>query len=245
MNFSENRLWETRTTGCLGILWAAALALLLVACEGTPSAQRTEGRPGADNSAAVWVMSNGWHTDIILRREDIPPDLIPEIAAYPEGRFFAFGWGDARYYPARSPSVELAIKAIGVPTPAAMHLTAIPTTPEAYYRTAEVLRLPITVRGQHALAQYIHASFARDAGQVATKTSQGLYRHSGFYPATGRFHLFNTCNTWAARGLMQAGLEVGHSRTIQAEALMRELRAIATGIAPWDSPELRPYYLPR
>tara|TARA_B100002003_G_C14058881_1_gene509801 strand:+ start:58 stop:759 length:702 start_codon:yes stop_codon:yes gene_type:complete len=220
------------------------LGLSLAGCGAAPGTPSADKAPGATVESAVWVMSNGWHSEIILRRAHIPPDLIPEIAAYAEADYFAFGWGDALYYPARSPGLELAIKAIATPTPAVMHLTAIPTTPERYYLEAEVLRLPITAPGLKSLVRYIHDSFRRGAGKRALKTGPGLYRHSGFYPATGRFHLFNTCNTWTARGLMRAGLPVGLSRAIQAEALMRQLRPIAAGEAPQDNPELRPYYFP-
>lgn len=219
---------------------AFLLGLLVAGCGGTPAERQVETAPGP----MVWVMSNGWHSDIILRRGDIPPGLIPETADYAEARYFAFGWGDARYYPARTPTVETAIRALAAPTPAVMHLTAIPTTPETYYLEAEVLRLPVSAAGLKALVRYIHDGFDRDTNAKAPKTAAGLYRHSGFYRATGRFHLLNTCNTWTARGLMQAGLPVGLGRTIQAEALMRELRPIATGEPPWSDPELRSYYFP-
>ncbi len=29
-----------------------------------------------------------------------------------------------------------------------------------------------------------------------------------FFKANGEYHLFNTCNTWLARGLRQAGIEI-------------------------------------
>jgi len=29
-----------------------------------------------------------------------------------------------------------------------------------------------------------------------------------FFKANGSYHLFNTCNTWLARGLKQSGLEI-------------------------------------
>jgi uncharacterized protein (TIGR02117 family) len=219
------------------------LAVLLLssaaACEGT-APQATTNTPASGRS--VWVMSNGWHSEIILYRTDIPPDRIPERAEYPEAQYFAFGWGDARYYPARTPTATMAIRAIAVPTPAVMHMTAITTHPRRYYVEAEVLRLPIDEKGLVALAAYIHDSFERGGGVAAVKTGPGLYRRSGFYHATGSFHLFNTCNTWTSAGLMAAGLPVGQGRAIEAEALMRELRPIAQGEPPQDSPELRPYY---
>ena len=223
--------------------WCRIISLLALLAALNGCAQAQAPQVGAKAPVpAIWVMSNGWHSDIILRRSDIPAGRIPEVADYPEARYFAFGWGDARYYPARTPTVEMAIRAIAAPTPAVLHLTAIPSTPGSYYLEAEVLRLPITADGMVSLAGYLHDSFERGGDSRATKTGPGLYRHSAFYRATGQFHLFNTCNTWAARGLMQAGLPVGQSRTIQAEALMRELRPIAAGKEPRDDPELRSYY---
>jgi uncharacterized protein (TIGR02117 family) len=217
---------------------ALLIGLLLVGCAGTPAAQQAKTVPGP----TIWVMSSGWHSDIILRRADIPPGRIPETTDYAEARYFAFGWGDARYYPARTPTVGIALRAMATPTPAVMHLTAIPTMPESFYLEAEVLRLPVSAAGLQALIRYIHEGFDRGTNAQALKNAPGLYRHSGFYRAIGRFHMLNTCNTWTARGLIQAGLPVGLSRAIQAEALMRELRPIATGEAPEASPELRNYY---
>ncbi len=224
----------------LGIIRAAVLPICLLFAGCNPQGANQASDEGPE--PAVWVMSNGWHSDIILRRSDIPAEQIPEITAYPDAQYFAFGWGDANYYPTRTPTAKMAIKAIALPTPAVMHLTAIPTTPERYYLEAEVLRLPITEAGLKSLVQYIRDSFEREDGGPAQKSGPGLYRHSGFYPATGRFHLLNTCNTWTAHGLTQAGLPLGESRAIQAEALMRELRPIAAGQLPWERPELRPYY---
>jgi uncharacterized protein DUF2459 len=50
----------------------------------------------------------------------------------------------------------------------------------------------------------------------------GLYGDSRFYPAHGQFHLFNTCNTWAARALQAAGYPM--SSPIIAGALLSQAR---------------------
>ena len=64
-------------------------------------------------------------------------------------------------------------------------------------------------------------------------SSPGHYPFSNFYPGTGTFHLLNTCNTWTARGLAAAGLQVRVSGVLQAEALMGQLLALArAGMAP-------------
>ncbi|MFN6942859.1 MAG: DUF2459 domain-containing protein, partial [Parvibaculum sp.] len=46
-------------------------------------------------------------------------------------------------------------------------------------------------------------------------------------PATGRFSLTNTCNTWTARGLERAGVNVNSRGVQRAEDLMKQLRPLA------------------
>ena len=76
------------------------------------------------------------------------------------------------------------------------------------------------------LVFYLHESFERGGQPRAKSVAPGLYAFSLFYPATGEFHLFNTCNTWTARGLATAGVDVSASGTQSAENLMRQLRTV-------------------
>jgi hypothetical protein len=32
----------------------------------------------------IWVVSNGWHSGIVLARADVPESVIPEIADFPQ-----------------------------------------------------------------------------------------------------------------------------------------------------------------
>jgi len=43
----------------------------------------------------------------------------------------------------------------------------------------------------------------------------------------GEFHLFNTCNTWTARGLKQAGFPIQVFGTLRAEDFMLQVRQLA------------------
>ncbi len=51
------------------------------------------------------------------------------------------------------------------------------------------------------------------------------YPDSNFYDARGRFHLFNTCNTWTARTLRAGGVNLSPSGVITADELVVRLRA--------------------
>ena len=174
----------------------------------------------------IFVTSNGWHSSIIMAKSDLPPDRLPETADFPEARFLEFGWGDAVYYPAEQASLGKALRAALVPTPAVVHVVGLRAEPVHSSPEAEVVSLPIDDKNFGRLVEFIDASFERSGAARAAATGPGLYATSRFYPAKGRFHLFNTCNTWTARALAAAGFNVSASGTSRAEELMQQVRAL-------------------
>lgn len=172
----------------------------------------------------VRIVSNDWHTGIVVPRASLPPQQVPEAADFPDARFLEFGWGDREYYPSPRPGLGTTLAAALVPTPAVMHLAGLEAPPEDVYPDSEVLAVRLTAAELDRLLTEIDASFERPSGARAEAVARGLYRDSRFYPAGGRFHLFNTCNTWAARMLAAAGLELSASGVITAEHLMSRLR---------------------
>jgi uncharacterized protein (TIGR02117 family) len=201
------------------------LALLLTACAAPPPAPPPS-QPGPDAKAVIFVTSNGWHSSIIVARADLPPDRLAETADFPEARFFEFGWGDAVYYPARRTTLGMTLRAALVPTPAVVHVVGLRAEPARSPAEAEVVSLAVDDKNFDRLVDFIDASFERSGTARAAATGPGFYPTSRFYPAKGRFHLFNTCNTWTARALAAAGFDVSASGTFRAEALMRQVRAL-------------------
>ena len=172
----------------------------------------------------VAVISNDWHTGIVIPRASLPPQRVPEAADFPSALFLQFGWGDREYYPSPRPSLGTTLAAALVPTSAVMHLAGLAAPPEDVYPDSEVLAVRLTAAGLDRLLAEIDSSFERGGSIRAEAVARGLYRGSRFYPARGRFHLFNTCNTWAARMLAAAGLDVSASGVMTAEHLMSRLR---------------------
>ncbi|MGH8525150.1 MAG: DUF2459 domain-containing protein, partial [Gammaproteobacteria bacterium] len=74
----------------------------------------------------------------------------------------------------------------------------------------------------------IDESFARLGTGAAAPLGRGLYGNSRFYPARGKFHLFNTCNTWAARALGAAGYSI--SPAVMVDTLVSEARQFGDAI---------------
>jgi uncharacterized protein (TIGR02117 family) len=190
---------------------ATALALVLAAA----------GQAAA--SFTVYVSSNGWHTDIAIARADVPAERLPEKAHFPEAVYLQFGWGDADFYTEPEPGIGTTLGTV-LPGPAVVHLAGLAARPSLTFRDLEEVRLTLNADQFTRLVDYLDASFDRSGERTA---APGIYAFSRFYPATGEFHLFNTCNTWTARALAAADLDVDPSGVQTAGELMRQLPASA------------------
>ncbi len=219
-----------------GPAWILFLAMgLTVACQSSlPRPAPSEAAAGstsskqADESVAgkvtIHVTSNGWHTEIVVPRAALPADAIPEAVDFGDARYLSFGWGDAEYYQAPRPTFTMAFRAAMQPTPAVLHLAGLGSHPSKAYPGEEVLEFELTASDFRNLVRYLDAAFQRTDGQAAKPVAPGLYSFSRFYPATGEFHLFNTCNSWTARALDAAGLALDVAQSQSAEDLMSQLR---------------------
>lgn len=209
------------------VLW---LALLTGAC----AAAEYPDWPLGDRR--IMVISTGWHTDIILRAEDIPRETLPEIADFPDARYVMFGWGDRDYYMTPEPGLWITLKAALWPTAAVMHVAGLAEDPQHYFRDPEILVLAVDREVLGSVIAGIAASFARAGDQRASPLGPGLYEDSRFYAATGRFHLFNNCNRWTAQILRRAGLPVSATMVLTEGQVMRQLRRLITDEGVSDAP---------
>ena len=207
--------------------WMSLVLVWLGACAADPILPpRAPPSPFVDAALTIFVASNGWHSSIMLARADLPPGRIPEAADFPQARFLEFGWGDAEYYPAKQTTLGMTLRAALIPTPAVVHVAGLAVAPARRYPQAEVVPLSLDAAGLGRLVDFIDATFDRGERTRAASTGPGLYATSRFYPATGRFHLLNTCNTWTERALGVAGFGVAEASTSSAEDLMSQVRPL-------------------
>ncbi len=208
------------------LLAALAAAVWLAGCAGAPSLPDDAGEPATQ---AAHVLSNGWHTAIVVARGEVAATgLLPEAADFPEAAFLEFGWGDREYYPADETTLGMTLRAALMPTPSVMHVAGRERLPQAGGER-EVVQVGLTETGLRRMIGAISDEFERPAGGRAEPVGAGLYPASHFYEAAGRFHLFNTCNTWTARMLRAGGIGISPAGVISAEDLMVRLRAALAG----------------
>ena len=203
----------------------ACLVLLVAAC----TTGRASPQAGTAADHRLYVTSNDWHTRIVVATADLPAGLLPERDDLARAGWLAIGWGDHAYYPMRDPPRRLALEAALLPSASVVHLIPMTARPSPF-AGFEVLEIAVSGPGLHAMLEAIDDEIDRQGAPRAPVAAPGLYPESLFYPATGTFHIFNTCNRWVARQLQTAGLPIRAALVITAEDLMRQLRGLPEAV---------------
>lgn len=199
--------------------------LLMVFFNGCSSISNTE-RIKSNEIAdfPVYVVDHGGHTGVVLDRE-LAKQYLPSInEEFVHSRYIEVGWGDEDFYQSREKTTKLRMQAVLYPTNAVLRVTEVPIDPEKYYPNIEVKKLMVTRTGFRKMLSYIYKTFKRNSNGNPVKTGKGLHVHDLFYQAKGKFHVFNTCNTWTAKILKEAGLPVSSFLTITSDDIMDQIR---------------------
>src|SRR5437660_10931788 len=120
----------------------------------------------------------------------------------------------------------LAFKAAFLTSGSVLHVVGFSAPVEAL-PGSDVVELEVSRRGFDAMTRLFHEEYQRDEQSRPVRLAPGLYGASWFYSARNRYHLFNTCNTWVARALRAAGLDLAPAGTVTAGAVMQEARRAA------------------
>jgi uncharacterized protein (TIGR02117 family) len=175
--------------------------------------------PPADDGVTIFVHSNEIHTDLVLpvRCDDpaidwrgrFPPAHFARDVQ--RDRFVAVGWGNRAFY-VETPTwadfkLSKAAAALFSPSETVLHVEYLYDVAASH----DFREVRLTSEQYRVLAQFVESSIGEvDAAGVAELATTVTYGTSDrFYTATGRYHLFNTCNQWTGRGLARAGVPVG------------------------------------
>ncbi|MCW3464428.1 TIGR02117 family protein [Chitinophaga nivalis] len=177
------------------------------------SRMSTTPEPVSDRTVAVYILTNGVHTDLVLPVRHGNTDWSSRIpfqyTARPDtlAQYIAFGWGDKGFYLETPTWADLtfrtAYRALFGLGAAAIHTT--------YYRQLsendDCRRILISETQYNRLVAYISNRFlpGPDGQPMLIATHANYGSHDAFYEARGRYHLFYTCNTWANNGLKSCG----------------------------------------
>ena len=213
-------VWRARPKAAFFV--AAILTLLLFSseiwadwsCEAEKSSRKS-----------VFIIHDSWHAAIVLSKIDTAE--IPESADFPGAEFIEFSWGDQDYFPDPHSGFFAAVKAALWSSGSVIHLVGFSGTLEQVYRGAEILELKLSLGAFNRLLESLSKTFLRAQGSSRAPTAPGLFPNSRFYPATPKFSLLRTCNTWVAEVLESAGVPVSPRMVITAGNLASQLAPLA------------------
>jgi uncharacterized protein (TIGR02117 family) len=162
-----------------------------------------------DSLKTIYLIKQRWHTAVVFHTEDVDTIIFPEIKYFQKAELVDIGWGDEAFYQHPDFDWDLAYQALFQSTPSTLRVEGIFISKQQYFDISEiVVELKINNEQLKVLQKYISDTIWRDElGKYQILGTQYLNRIY-FFKANGYYHLFNTCNTWLARGLKQSGLEI-------------------------------------
>ena len=169
--------------------------------------------PSNAKEIAIYIMTNGVHTDIIVPAVSAEMNWTKEISyqntleADSTYQYLAMGWGDKKFYLETPEFSDLklsnGLRAISGLSTSAMHTT--------YYKNIQedtsCRKIMISKMQYEQLIDYILNSFKKDETGHLIKVKSSVHYDIGdaFYEAKGSYSIFKTCNTWANAALKACG----------------------------------------
>jgi uncharacterized protein (TIGR02117 family) len=181
------------------------------------SAFPVEGNASVSSVFTVYLVSRGYHTGIVVPAGPASEYILPlsgEVSGWAE-----FGWGESYYYQTPETVWSDAPRALLFSKGSVVRMESFPEGPgPAISRSGYAVRFNLTGEKFARLCQFIDQSFKKRDGLVVRESAerQGAV---GYYTSVHSYHLFNTCNTWAARALEAAGTGVSSCGVIFASQL--------------------------
>jgi uncharacterized protein (TIGR02117 family) len=204
----NEREFGVRRPSGIGAIFILLLLVLALATARPGDRRLYPARPG--DVQAIWLIDNGFHTDLALPRAAIMAHGGPvaaAAAATSRDDWIMVGWGDARFYEATSPwqgrLVDAGRAALGG-RPTTVHLEGVPTRPDLAFSSG-VHRIVLSSAGLAALMARIDRSFALKAG-APIMLPVARQPDEAFFASGEGFNLFHVCNDWTSELLAAAGV---------------------------------------
>jgi uncharacterized protein (TIGR02117 family) len=174
-----------------------------------------------DSQKIIYLVKIRWHTGIIFSTDQVNPEYWKYISDFENYKYVDVGWGDEDFYQHPGFDLDLAIKALFTKTSSTLRVAGFNRNIDEYLKSTDYAeRLILTDKVYKKLCVYIQSGYKleENAPVILSEHSEGAVK---FYKANGYYSVFNTCNTWIARGLNNAGCRIDEN-IILSEQLFRE-----------------------
>ncbi|HOI29771.1 MAG TPA: DUF2459 domain-containing protein [Melioribacteraceae bacterium] len=187
------------------------------------------------DSIDVYLVKENWHTGIMFRIDDYTSGLLPALKYFKDYQYIDIGWGDADFYQIPGFDLFLAAKAILIPTPTVMRFDGYKFPIEKIIEWREfALKFELPKERFLLLINYIQEHLILDEKGETIISKHDIDSPVYFFKSKGEYHLFRTCNTWAAQALKSTGIDVDTFGLITAGQLYSRFAEYAKVLKRYD-----------
>lgn len=214
------------------------IPLLLAVAVGWIAAAWTWTRPAdpalalrqGDEVVTVYLLDNGFHTDLAVPRAALmqtPGPLADAAATLAPGDWILIGWGDAKFYVDQSPigdRIPDGLRAFFRPgNPSVVMLDPEQADPRDRFEENGRAALHLSRVGFERMMRRVEASLAleNDHARIAAARPGDDAR---FFASSETFSIAFLCNHWSARVLNAGGLAVRPLRSVTSSEVMATVR---------------------
>lgn len=157
----------------------------------------------------IYLIKQYWHTAIVINSDDINKTYVNKFNLTGNFNIVDFGWGDEEFYQHPGFDSGLAFRALFYKTRSTLRVETIRIPKETYFDISEiVIKINVTEEQLEKILKFIDSTIVRDQNRKSQILSEQGFGRIKFFRAIGYYHLFNTCNTWIAQCLVNAGFEI-------------------------------------
>lgn len=181
----------------------------------------------------VYVINYSWHTGLVFEVTEQTIDLVTALKNFENFDYVDIGWGDEDFYQHPDTNYYLAAKAILYPTPSVLRVAGFKGSIESAANWSEFfIKFELENSEFEQLCGFIENSFAKTENNKNIISLKKGKDQIIFYKSDLYYHLLNTCNTWIAKALKAAGLEVSTGFVTTEEDLFERLKDKGRVIVP-------------
>jgi uncharacterized protein (TIGR02117 family) len=196
------------------------LGLLLAACGGDAKKVKLD-----NNTNQIYVVSQGWHTGLVVPSHSLPDSIWPEAYPFDEYPHLQVGWGDKDFYQNKEGfNPWYGIKAAAWPTESAVQVVGLRKITNLQYYANQTISLALDDQELDSLSGFILSEFAYDSTGMLIPLEDGLFGESRFFLGSRTYYFPRNSNVWTARALKQAGLDISPIWYQTHGSLMRRVR---------------------
>jgi uncharacterized protein (TIGR02117 family) len=179
-----------------------------------------------DFSHTIYIVKQQWHTGIVFKKDDIDITEWNEILEFGEYEWIDVGWGDREFYQYPGFDLGLAVQALFYPTESTLRVEGFNFDISRYAEISDLaIEINISEEIFKYLCRFISNTYRKDKEGNLKIFSKKFGGNIIYYDAEYNYHLFNTCNTWIAKGFKESGLDFD-TNIVLAEQLFNEASKI-------------------